>query len=207
MREGWEATRDETRDTFEEIVQQVDRITEIIDHMRVFARDSGPSETGSVRISDVVQGALKLVGAQLRVHGITTTVDVPEGLPGAAGQPNRIEEVLLNLVINARDAVEERRKREAAGWRGSLAIRAETDPDVKELRLSLSDNGGGIPEFVVDRIFDPFFTTKEVGRGTGLGLSIARGIVERYGGRLELQNRLGEGATFTIVLPIAEGAG
>ena len=82
-----------------------------------------------------------------------------------------------------------------------LGVQAGLDPDGRFLRIEVSDTGGGIPDDTLPRIFDPFFTTKEVGQGTGLGLSIAQGIVEKHGGRLEVDNRPEGGVTFSVVLP------
>jgi two-component system, NtrC family, sensor kinase len=213
MDNGWEVPANEVRETLEDIVQQVDRMTTIIDHMREFARDSAESDPVIFHVFDAVENALKLVGAQLKVHGILLVVDVPEDLPRCKGWPNLIEQALLNLISNARDAMDvrskgarEKRADVSPGWRPILSIRAVHDVESGWVRTDISDTGGGIPEASAAGIFDPFFTTKEVGEGTGLGLSISRNLVERHGGRLELANHPGDGATFTIVLPSDESA-
>ena len=205
LRHGWHATTDELCDTLDDIVRQVDRMAGIIDHMRGLAHDSSGREMEPVNLADVVEGALKLTQAQLRVHGIGVTIDAPAALPPVTGHPNQLEQVVLNLIANARDALQARKAIEGSGeaWTAHLRITASTDRSGHRVRLAVSDNGGGIPDNVVGRVFDPFFTTKDVGKGTGLGLAIARGIVEEHGGTLELTNRPGDSVTFTITLPVA----
>ncbi len=201
----WEVSRQELRETFGDIVEQVDRMTAIIDHMRAFSRDTSEEEPVLFRPEAVVQNVFKLVGAQLKVHGVTVRMDVPEGLPPCRGWPRQIEQVLLNLIVNARQAMDERGARAQAGegdpaWRATLGVRAALGPD--GLCMSVSDTGGGISGEVLPRIFEPFFTSKEAERGTGLGLSISQNIVRRHGGRLEVHNHPGIGATFSLVLPV-----
>jgi PAS domain S-box-containing protein len=202
---GWATNSSEVRDTMREIVALVDRMAGIIDHMRSFARDSSLSSPMPFALTEVVDGALKLVGAQLRLHGIEVVVDTAAQAPQVVGRANRLEQALLNLVTNARDALESRRLAEhlPSGWHPTLRLALTADAASGPVQLAVIDNAGGVPEAVVGRVFDPFFTTKEVGRGTGLGLSIARGIMQEHGGGLELQNRPGEGATFVMSLPAA----
>ena len=200
---GWPTTADETRDTFEEIIGQVDRITEIIDHMRVFARDASPAGFVDVNLADVVAGALKLVGAQLRSHGVQVVVDIPDGCPHVAAYQNSLEQVVINLLVNSRDALISRCSREEAStsWKPRIDCTVREDADRREVCLAVSDNGGGIAQEALSRIFDPFFTTKDVGEGTGLGLAIVRSIVDQHQGRVAVTNRPGDGVTFTVALP------
>jgi PAS domain S-box-containing protein len=189
----------------EEVIALVDRISRIIEHMRIFARqDEQPFAPFDVRES--IDGCLDLIGEQLRLHSIDVELDVPASLPRILGEPSQIEQVLLNLIANARDALDEkevRLRREADGrtptFRKRLQLRVETGG---ELRLKLSDNGSGISPAARKRIFQPFFTTKPVGKGTGLGLSISYGIITNHKGRIDFENRVGGGTTFTIALPI-----
>ena len=205
IRQGWPTPPDAVAETLGDIIGQVDRITEIVDHMRVFARVGSGPELLPVAASEVVGGALKLVSAQLRSHGIGVSVDVPSSLPRVLGHRNQLEQVVLNLIANARDALDSRRA--SAGpvvaWRASLSLAAAVVEDGHTVALSVADNGGGIAAGVLARVFDPFFTTKQVGKGTGLGLSISRSIVDRHHGRIEVDNRPGDGVTFTLLLPVA----
>ncbi|OGG45230.1 MAG: hypothetical protein A3F84_05845 [Candidatus Handelsmanbacteria bacterium RIFCSPLOWO2_12_FULL_64_10] len=210
LKSGWDISQADLRETFQDIVEQADRMTAIIDHMRAFSRDSSEEEPASFQVEEVVQNVFKLVGSQLKVHGVTVRVDIPAGLPECRGWPRQVEQVLLNLIVNARQAMDERAARMKSGevpsdpaWGAALGVRVEREAG--GVRVAISDTGGGIPEEVLPRIFEPFFTSKEAGQGTGLGLSISESIVQRHGGRIEVTNRPGVGATFEVVLPTGKG--
>jgi PAS domain S-box-containing protein len=212
---GWTVSAEAQAETLQDIVDQVDRMTAIIDHMRVFARDPSRQRAQSFTLAEPVAGAMRLMGAQLRVHGIQVDQDVDDDLPTCSGWPHAVEQIVLNLLSNARDALDARRQRQKAhaadtppDWRPSLSITAVATPDQRHAQLAVTDNGGGIPAGIMERIFEPFFTTKEPGQGTGLGLAIALGIAERHGGRIQVDNRPGDGVTLTLVLPaMATGDG
>jgi PAS domain S-box-containing protein len=200
---GWETSPREYQEALQQIIEQVDRMATIIDHTRVFARDGGASEAECFGLAEVVQGGLTLMGAQLRVHDIQLAVSVADDLPQVRGHREQVEQVLLNLLSNARDALDARRQTGAErGWHARIAITSGTTPTGDGVWLAVNDNGGGLPPQAAPRAFEPFFTTKEAGKGTGLGLSISRRIASEHGGRLELANRPGDGAQFTLVLPI-----
>ncbi len=153
-------------------------------------------------------GALKLIGAQLREHSVVVRQRLATNLPFCLGRPNELEQVVLNLLTNARDALDDRRAAQRADansvgrqWQPRLTL--TTAVDGGWVRLEVTDNAGGIPESAVGRIFEPFFTTKPQGKGTGVGLAISLGIVERHGGRIEVENEPGTGVTFVVVLPAA----
>jgi CheY-like chemotaxis protein len=113
------------------------------------------------------------------------------------GDSHQIQQVLLNLIINAEQAML------SANGRGVLVLRTWHDPDRESVVLEINDDGPGIPEEVQPRIFDPFFTTKDVGKGTGLGLTVAYAIVQEHGGRIRLESRPSAGASFFVELPVA----
>ncbi|MCC7263168.1 MAG: DUF3365 domain-containing protein [Candidatus Latescibacteria bacterium] len=203
-------SQEKLQTTLDEINAQVERMDEIINHMRAFSRESSSEKQVQFQPAEVIRGTMKLVGAQLRVHGIQVEVSCSEELPLCVGRPYQLEQVLLNLINNARDALESRqahRDQVEPEWWPWLGLQGRVESEGRWVRLSVSDNGGGMPEEVLPRIFEPFFTTKEVGKGTGLGLAIVRGIIEQHQGRLEVDNRLGEGVTFSIVLPASPVAG
>lgn len=207
-RVGWTPSPGEIVQTFRDIIGQVDRMSAIVDHMRVFARGDSSLDAVGYDLNEPIAGALKLMGAQLRLHGITVDTDIAADLPRCSGWPNAIEQVILNLVSNARDALNQRAARRQAGdlgigadWAPRLTIGARAGGD--GVRLTVTDNGGGIPPAVEKRIFDPFFTTKAVGQGTGIGLAIVRSIVDRNRGTVQVDNLPGEGVTFVISLPLA----
>jgi signal transduction histidine kinase len=138
--------------------------------------------------------ALSLMQEQLRLRDIQIAVDLGAQEPIVLGSPLQLEQVFINLLTNARDAV-------ADSPRKSIGIAVEVGPETAEIRFT--DTGPGIPEGLERRIFDPFFTTKEVGQGTGLGLSITYGIIKDLGGTISVVSPPGEGATFLIRLPLA----
>jgi len=181
-------------DKLEKIEKQVIRATSIIDHMRIFGRraEACPSRLAP---KAMVDSALGLIGEQLRLAGIDVHVDAPEASQEFLGHQVQVEQVLLNLLGNARDQLQ--------GVKDGKHIFITIASDDKKIRILVEDNGGGIPEDVLPRIFEPFFTTKEVGAGTGLGLSISYGIVTDMGGAIEVANTE-RGARFTITLPARE---
>jgi PAS domain S-box-containing protein len=209
LRNDMDIPKEEVMETFEEIIPQVDRMATIIDHMRIFARDQAEEEAVPFEVKKVIEDTLKLIGAQLKVHNVEMRVEIGDDLPECQGWPYQLEQVFLNMLSNARDALDERQAQMGIGggegeegWKPVLEIRAGREDDPAWVRIEVADTGGGIPEKVLPRIFDPFFTTKEVGKGTGLGLALSQGIVEQHGGSLEVDNQPGKGATFAIRLPI-----
>lgn len=203
IQRNWIKSAEETSEPLKEIIEQVDRITEIIDHMRIFGRDDGKRPATEFQAKEVIASALKLMGAQLRAQGIEIKQDLKEGLSLCYGWPNQIEQVILNLISNARDAFSEKNTGKKI-YKPVLTIGWRADLDNKLIYLEVSDNGSGIEEAILSKIFDPFYTTKPVGKGTGLGLSVSKGIVEKHRGYIKVNSQPDEGTTFTIVLPIYE---
>ena len=209
IKHGWELEEGELNQILGDIIGQVDRMTTIIDHMRTFSRAYSEEDPIPFQIDAVIADVFKVVDSQLKVHGIAVDVQVPDNLPVCKGWPQQIEQVMLNLIVNSRQAMDEYQRKiaaeeiiTAANWRPTLTIATDIHPDQDTLWIHISDTGGGIPESISGRVFEPFFTSKEVGEGTGLGLSISRSIVQRHDGTLELDNRPGVGVTAKIVLPI-----
>jgi C4-dicarboxylate-specific signal transduction histidine kinase len=177
----------------ERAMQQVRKATEIISHLRTFGR-AAPFSRDPVPLRGVVMQALSLMQQQLRLRDIQVTTDLAEEEPVVLGNSLQLEQVFVNLLANARDAVADSpRKRIHV----SLAVRSQT------AEITFADTGPGIPAGLERRIFDPFFTTKDVGQGTGLGLSITYGILKDLGGTISVVSQPGEGATFLIRLPLA----
>ncbi len=174
-------------------MRQVRKATEIISHLRTFGRVA-PVSRELVSMNQVIGRALSLMQEQLRLREIEVELDVSARHAVVMGNPIQLEQVLINLLTNARDALVE-------SPRKVIHIACEVRDRVVD--LAFSDTGPGIPEGLERRIFDPFFTTKEVGRGTGLGLSITYGIIKEHGGTIAVANRPGEGAAFLIRLPLA----
>jgi len=171
-------------------MQQVRKATEIISHLRTFGRAAAVSHE-PVAIQQVIQRALALVHEQLRLRLIKVELQLPDDEVFVMGNAIQLEQVFINLLTNARDAV-------ADSARKHIAITCRRERDVVE--VAVSDTGTGIPVGFEQRIFDPFFTTKEVGAVTGLGLSITYGIIKEHQGTITVANRPGEGATFLVRL-------
>jgi C4-dicarboxylate-specific signal transduction histidine kinase len=153
-------------------------------------------EQAEADIASVVRDTHLLVESSLRLKSITFRTELAPSLPAGKIHPIRLEQVLLNLINNAQDAINDPKFGQRRAW---ILLKAYLTGD-QTLCLSIEDSAGGIGDDVVDRIFDPFYTTKEVGKGTGLGLSISYGIINDAGGTLSVSNTK-HGAKFTITLP------
>lgn len=184
------------------IINQTERAAAIINHMRIFGR-IGSIELEEVDLQETVQGAIGLVQQQMRLAEIDLSFDFPQSCRKVIGQQLHLEQVVLNLLKNASDAIEEftnnANKQNNGDNLKQIIIKIIDDPQSENVKLTMQDTGGGIPDQVIGRIFEPFFTTKEVGRGTGLGLSISYGIITEMGGEIDVANSNG-GAIFTISL-------
>ena len=171
--------REVTRKVYTEIAAQVDRAANIINHLREFGRKSDQDELEKVDINKPIRDVFTVFGQQLKLRQIEVNLELGENLPLILGVTNRLEQVFINLVMNARDAIE---KRQESGveeaYEGVLTI--STYREGERVVAAVRDNGIGIPGSVKEKIFEPFFTTKEVGKGTGLGLSISYGIIKDF---------------------------
>ncbi|MCG6980890.1 MAG: HAMP domain-containing protein [Deltaproteobacteria bacterium] len=188
---------------YSEIGSQVDRAANIIDHLREFGRKSEPDEVEKVFISKPITDVFTVLGQQLKLKQIKVDLDLDESLPPIYGVNNRLEQVFINLVMNARDAIEEMMEGDyQKGQGGILSIR--TYQEKGRVVAIVRDNGSGMPEHVKEKIFEPFYTTKDVGKGTGLGLSISYGIIKDYGGTIEVDSMPGSGTIFKITFPAVD---
>jgi two-component system NtrC family sensor kinase len=190
---------DETRRGLETILQQSERAARIVRNLLTFARKRHTTRT-MVDLNAVVRETLALRAYDQRVSNITTIEALASGLPQVFADPHQIQQVLLNLVINAEQAML------GAHGHGTLVVRTWHDLDRDLVVLEVSDDGPGVPGDVQMKIFDPFFTTKEVGKGTGLGLTVAYAIVQEHGGDIRVTSSRERGATFTVEVPAGVGA-
>jgi PAS domain S-box-containing protein len=189
------------RERLELIRKCNDRIEKIVEHLREFSRQTQP-EFQDLDINVPVENALMISGQQLLNHNISIVRDLYNGLPKIRGDTNQLEQVFLNLISNARDAMEgSTGKREL-----TICSFVSEDEGAPLVAVSVKDTGVGIPKENLDKILEPFFSTKPVGRGTGLGLSLCFGIIEAHGGRLEIKSQLGTGTEVTVLLPVKESA-
>jgi len=187
-----------TRRGIETILREAERAARIVRNLLTFARKRHTTRT-MVDINQVVRETLALRAYGLRVTNISVIDALASGIPQVFAAPHQIQQVLLNLVINAEQAML------TANGRGTLVVRTWQDPEHESIVVEVNDDGPGVPEEVRTKIFDPFFTTKEVGKGTGLGLTVAYAIVEEHGGRMWLTSEPGHGASFYLELPVAGG--
>ena len=183
------------------IESQTTRMMKIINHLRAFARQSSGTFE-QVDLNAVINDSFTLITQQLKHHNIEIIYELDNNIPRIWGDHNRLEQVFLNLITNAKDAMEEK-------GGGTLTVKSQliynngkNKDSIKNVRVLFSDTGAGISEEVYDKIFDPFFTTKEVGKGTGLGLSIAYSIIKDHGGTIDVESIAGMGTKFIIEFPV-----
>ena len=189
----------------QEIDSHIDRATKIINHMRQFGRKSD-QKLDEIQINDVLQKSFEIFSQQLRVRGIEVRWELEPDLPMILADADRLEQVFINLLINARDAIEEKWESQPPPD-GEKRITLRTRSKAGRVFVEVEDTGKGIPKSISEKIFEPFFTTKEVGKGTGLGLSISYRIVQDFGGTIRVSSREGEGARFVISFPAVERRG
>jgi two-component system NtrC family sensor kinase len=180
------------------IHKSAQRCQKIVQSLLSFARKHTPERT-AVSVNSLIESALEIVQYQLRTNNIEVVTRFDRSLPVVLADSHQLQQVFLNIINNARQAIE--------GHRTQGVIKIITEAAAKYVHIIIQDNGPGIPEENLGRIFDPFFTTKEVGKGTGLGLSLCYGIVREHGGTITPVNVSGEGAAFIIELPVSEMAG
>lgn len=175
-----------------------DRIEKIVHHLREFSRQT-ESDFQEIDINQPVENALLLTGQQLLNHNITIIRQLSENLPKITGDSNQLEQVFLNLISNAKDAME------MVPGPKELTIHSylSNEDEFLAVIVSVQDTGEGIPEVLLGKVLEPFFSTKPVGQGTGLGLSLCFGIVEAHGGQLKIKSQVGVGTEVNILLPIA----
>ena len=173
------------------IITQVDKVTKIINHLKIFSRES-KHESEMVDINSIINETFVLLGDSMKRHNIKVDLQLADDLPMIKCDFIRVEQVLANLITNARDAVK-------GDYEKRISLRSYQQDDM--VCVDVVDTGCGIAASVLSKIFDPFFTTKPVGEGTGLGMSISLGIIQDHKGKLSVTSNEGEGSCFTMALP------
>lgn len=196
--EGWALEQEELYENLEMISRQVLRMSEVIKNIRDFARDDRVQSEDEVNPNQAVEGVFSMIGRQLEAHGIKVRKSLEGALPTVRGRLSRLEQVVMNLIVNARQALDECGKEERELW-------VQTFQSDGCICIQVGDNATGVDPGIMSKIFDPFFTTKEVGKGTGLGLTISQSIVAEMGGCMEVFNNEQGGATFVVKLPLKGG--
>jgi len=197
---GWHFSEEKIREKLSLIIEQADRMSHIIEHVRLFARNAGKPEKHMIKVNDVVRSAINMLGAQINSRGIELNLDLCTEDARIHANPFSLEEVILNLLLNARDAIEAKFSDAMESSSGKIRIRTfnEFSGDVKSIYIQVEDNGIGIESHILSKVFDPFFTTKEPDKGTGLGLAISKAIIEQFNGEIDIQSVDKIGTTVTL---------
>jgi two-component system NtrC family sensor kinase len=181
------------RHDLERINRQGVRAARIVGNLLTFARRREPRKE-SININDVIERSLELQAHQLALDGISIVKEPDEALPPTMVDPFQMQQVFMNIISNAHQALRD--------WQGERQLRVRSELAGDMIHLEFADSGPGISAEVMRRLFEPFFTTREAGEGTGLGLSIAHGIVEAHVGRIWAESEVGKGATFIVEIPV-----
>ena len=187
--------KEETEEILGDIMEQTERASTIVRNLLDFSRDRA-SNKEPLYIDFILHKTTELIANELRIHKIALHKEIEDHLPRVNGDLRKLQQVFLNLIINAEQAI---------GEYGRIVVRA-SKAENDFIRIDIQDTGPGIAPENLDQIFDPFFTTKEAGKGTGLGLAIVYGIVKKHGGYIEVASKLGEGTTFSVYLPVIYSA-
>ena len=174
------------------IVQETQRCKGIIQDLLEFSRDKEP-EKAEASINDIIEKALSILENELRLHHISVEKNLSGGMPPILLDVNLMQQVFVNLLINAVEAIQEN---------GEIRIQSYVNSSRKIVGVGVADTGGGIPPDEMVKIFEPFFSTKK--NGTGLGLAVSYGIVQKHGGNIQVSSRLGEGTQFTVEIPVSK---
>jgi two-component system NtrC family sensor kinase len=195
LEEDYKDLSDEQRlDMVKDLLKEAERSQKIVKNLLDFARES-EIKTEHLDISNLVFETIRLAQNQVKLKGAKIETNIDDNLPSIHGDRQQLRQVFLNLILNAVDAMSKG---------GKLLIAAQRSDVPDFITITFQDNGHGIPAHILPSIFDPFFTTKPTAKGTGLGLSVSKGIVEKHGGDITVESKVGEGSSFYIHLPIAK---
>ena len=187
-----------------DVLKQSKKMSSIINHMRTFTRSSQMVESDCENnVNDIIGNIVKMLEGQLIVSNIDLITEINPDLPNVKCNSIRLEQVFINLIINAKHALEESAKENKTIKLLADKLDAKKSVlDKESIFIEVKDNGNGIDDSIGEKIFQSFFTTKKAGKGTGLGLSVASKIIEEHKGKIELESVVGEGTTFRVLLPI-----
>jgi two-component system NtrC family sensor kinase len=184
------------KEDLEVIIEQAERCSKIIKGLLGFSRKTSAEKT-FVNINSLTENTISMVRNQAKFHNIKFNLAFDASIPQISTDPNQLQQVFINLLINAADAMNERGQVTVA-----TRVSADTSTGKKYVEIEFTDTGPGIPEEHLGKVFEPFFTTKPVGKGTGLGLAVSYGIVKKHGGNIFVRSEVGRGASFFVRLPV-----
>ena len=187
---------EEFRKYLSQVTGETARVGRIVSDLLAFSRRGKP-QRAPADLNKIVRTTLSLAQHKMKLSNVAVEVHLCEDLPAAPCDPSQIQQVVLNLLLNAAEATQTKTERR---------VTITTEADKEDVRLIVADNGEGIPPENLTKIFDPFFTTKSDGKGVGLGLAVSYGIVQAHGGEIEVKSVVGEGTTFTVSLPLEQPA-
>jgi two-component system NtrC family sensor kinase len=180
------------------VVEQTSRAGRVVSDLLAFSRRSKPHRAPA-DLGGIAATTLGLVGHRLKLMNVTAELRLAPGLPHVPCDASQVQQVVMNLVMNAAEATRGK-------GAGRVVVSLRPRADQAAVVLAVEDDGEGIPEEHLAHVFDPFFTTKEEGKGVGLGLAVVYGIVEAHGGQIDVRSRVGEGTAFEVALPLAPEA-
>ncbi len=198
LRDGVAMSQQEMIFNLRHAMEQIDRLAEIIRNMRVFIRQDASQLLQRVAVTSLLQYPVSLMAAQLRAHDVVLDCVPPDSALHVYGSELRLQQVLINLLVNARDALAE-----VTGEK-RITLAAAADAAGTNAVITVRDTGCGIPAAHIDRVFEPFFTTKGAEKGTGLGLAVSYEIIKQHHGTITIQSAAGRGTEFVITLPLAK---
>lgn len=181
----------EADEMIQDLISQVERANDIVRNLLDFSRTQ-ESSFSVLNIRDVIQSSIKLIKNQIRIAGIQLDIRIPLDLPDIKGNSRSLQQVFLNLLINAQHAMPDG---------GKITITASFDPQ-NLIRIDISDTGQGIARESMEHIFEPFYTTKGIGKGVGLGLSVTYSLIKNHGGYIKVESEPGKGTTFSVFIPV-----
>jgi C4-dicarboxylate-specific signal transduction histidine kinase len=187
------------------IVENVDRAAKVIRRVRDFARQTDVVRN-EIDLNRPIEDSLKVVDHALKSNQIELDLELAENLPPILADHNRLEQVFINLITNAIDAIEEKTEKHPDRQLDKV-ITIKSFCEKGHVAATVSDMGAGMSEYVREKIFEPFFTTKKTGKGTGLGVCISYGIIKDYDGKIEVNSKVDEGTTFKVSFPHTSAAG
>ena len=195
-------TEDYLKTKIDKVFDNITRIKKIIDHVRTFSRDQDDFAQTDFEINTSIQNCISMISEQFSHKEIDLMFHPFNNIPTLSGNAYRFEQVILNMLVNAKDAIEEKKKRNYSKFKKRVEISTALQNNI--IVVEIKDNGIGISQENIDKVLLPFFTTKEPGKGTGLGLSISYGIVKELGGEIEIQSNPKTGTTITLKIPIQD---